>query len=769
MTSSATHVLTQEQCNIINYTANDGTKVLINAFAGCAKTTTTREIVKHWRDMLNSGMSLHHNQRASKRFLYLVFNKDAECAAKEAFYQRDKTGALVHVRTHHSLALKFFIELLRAKIQAGRAVGAGVQQALAKIDQKIAQLQGGQTSTNDNNNDDPAMGADEFVEEYVIDDSGETMHLGRNSDESIYSALVDEDDSTKHELPLDLESDELKPFGLTRGDPALQVLENFCHEKTNENEPSAAHVAYLLPDRAMELELAPVQRQILTRAQAAWRATVNGRVNPRNGRLIISHEATLKLFCQSRESETFIADQYHTILFDEAQDIDVILMHWIEKARKFACYLVGDAFQSIYNFKGALNAMAHLQNLSANNSNIALKTFYLSQSFRFGPSVAEMANSILHHSGRFDAVECAARLSSAATSSDTKITYVTAPPTIKRQKVERTLSRQEIASHYIADLYHSRCNNNHEDNTAKKEITVIARKNNTLLTLAIELASQNVFVALNGKLLEKLRHGALVLSKFDKLEYIDGRVDFLLNVLRSVQRNIAIGILGADGDAMRASGQTPWFQFVKPLADCGDMTFSSITSRVCDQVHSELHILQLALFMRDLNKTKTSLARLLQNSDSIQQQQLLQEDADDDDRGRSNTITLSTVHAAKGGEWDDVVVMDDFPDMCTLICAVNWCRGNKSALFKQSLFSTSGARKQVEGALKHELLSTIHSSLDRDDAMSFIMRTLTSAESFVGFLTSLDEELHLYYVAVTRAKKHLHIGVSLQRFLNKVE
>lgn len=731
------HSLTAEQKEIVRYHAKEGTKVLINAFAGCAKTTTAREIVKQRRALLESGMSPIPLD-PDKRFLYLVFNRDAEMAAKSAFYKDDNNSKYVHVRTHHSLALKFFIERLRTRVLETSSTLEDFKlcRAIRQIDYKIAQL------------NRAALAKHEFgdhieeFDEWIEDGFGQEEYEGSEEDEQENQSTVEEG----NELPLDLESDQLKPFGLVRGDPALEALEAFCREKDDSIlEPDERHVRFLVPNKQ---ELSGAQRQVLERAREAWRNSTNGRVN-RNGRLIISHEVTLKYFCLKREeSERFIADRYHTILFDEAQDIDVILMSWIESARKFSCYLIGDGFQSIYNFKGALNAMAHLLSHSSTMQIEAPKTFYLSQSFRFGPKIADIANSILSASGRFEALNCEARLSSSPNSFNTMLIYVSLPAQIKKPKIERILTRHDVVSQYIVQQIHKQIDEN-------EELTVISRKNNTLLTLAIDLASKGVYISVGDKLMEKLKQGALVLSHYVSLEHIDGRVDYLQNVMRNLRRENALSKMyesfAPQDDAVRASGHQPWFHFVRPLSNCGEPKFASITSRICDQVLSELHILQVALHMRNLEQTKSAIAHLLQATTAT----------------TSRPIRVFTVHAAKGGEWRNVLLMDDFPDLCTLICTLKWCRSSSVDIYKSAPVFDQPLKQKLEKELKTHILQTVIASEDRNDALSFVMRSLSSAKSCTDFITSLDEELHLYYVAVTRAKQRLYIGVSLQRFRNE--
>lgn len=848
----------------MDYVAQDGTKVLINAFAGCGKTTTMREIVKRWRDMVHSGVSVHHNQRVQKRFLYLVFNRDAEQAAKTAFYKNDNNAAFVHVRTHHSLALKFFVESLREKIECKRPVGHGVAKALRKIDKTIANYKKHHRpcrallldDDDDDADDSSSNGSNKSVDIGCEDDKDDGQETGSDddNDESEWSddgcegeqesdldeaALADLSEIDAYEeycydkvqhmsesehresiargenivqpknvLPLDLETDQMRPFGLDRGDPALDALQRFCRDSGAEADqidgPTSKHVDFLQPLRAPDAPLNSLQQQVLSRARQAWHETINGRVNPSTGRLIVSHEATLKLFCAwSASSEAFIARQYHTVLFDEAQDIDTILMRWIEQASDFVCYLVGDACQSIYNFKGALNAMMHLsQAAAANNSNsnstsnsnssrssnrsngsrdqhnnlassgesMRLKTFYLSQSFRFGEAVSRIANAMLEIAGRFGALSCAARLSSPA-AKKSRIVHVTLPREIKRLRRTRPMTRNEIAAKYMAHIYNEHVvlgqHQEQEQTQTQKDLdmVVVARKNSTLLTLAIELASQNVFVSLTDKLLDRVRQGSLVLQHYSCLEHIDGRIDYLERVLRAVrQENAAEKLyrnLSAQADTLRVSGAlgsngganyaTPWYRFVKPLTNCGEATFSCVTARVCDQVLNELHILKLALQMRDLEKTKSAIAALLQRTIAGE---------------TTSGIILSTVHSCKGGEWKEVLLMNDFPDICTLVKALQWCRAPDTvALYEASDFNV--AKSQLEKSLKSVLFSSVLASEDRDDAVRFILRTLRSAKTFAHLITSLDEEIHLYYVAVTRAKQTLHINVSLQRFQNK--
>lgn len=77
---------------------------------------------------------------------------------------------------------------------------------------------------------------------------------------------------------------------------------------------------------------------------------------------------------------------YDYIMFDECQDASPVLLSVILK-QKCQRIFVGDRFQAIYQFRGSVNAM----------DIIPFETFPLSQSFRYGQGIADIANQILNH------------------------------------------------------------------------------------------------------------------------------------------------------------------------------------------------------------------------------------------------------------------------------------------------------------------------------------------------------------------------------------
>src|SRR3546814_13969512 len=75
------------------------------------------------------------------------------------------------------------------------------------------------------------------------------------------------------------------------------------------------------------------------------------------------------------------------LIVDEAQDLNPVLIGIVEKSG-LPAVIVGDNWQSIYGFRGAEDAMSYFDG----------DVYSLSQSFRFGPKIAQVANQILRQS-----------------------------------------------------------------------------------------------------------------------------------------------------------------------------------------------------------------------------------------------------------------------------------------------------------------------------------------------------------------------------------
>ncbi|XP_072178735.1 F-box DNA helicase 1-like [Diadema setosum] len=101
----------------------------------------------------------------------------------------------------------------------------------------------------------------------------------------------------------------------------------------------------------------------------------------RNIETRITHDIYLKLY----EMQHPVLDGYDCLLIDEAQDLTPAQQSILLR-QNCAKILVGDPHQQIYSFRGATNAMAQVT---------ATRIYRLTESFRFGPEIAYVANCLL--------------------------------------------------------------------------------------------------------------------------------------------------------------------------------------------------------------------------------------------------------------------------------------------------------------------------------------------------------------------------------------
>ncbi|HIB7358114.1 TPA: UvrD-helicase domain-containing protein, partial [Escherichia coli] len=136
-----------------------------------------------------------------------------------------------------------------------------------------------------------------------------------------------------------------------------------------------------LPDKDEMRGVPPADA--LRAVQLLW----NEMSNP-GGTFPVTHDTYLKLF---QLSGADLSHRWDTILFDEAQDANPVTTALV-LGQKCRVVLVGDCYQQIYRFRGANNALSHPALKNADR-------LWLTQSFRFGPAVARMANLLLQREG----------------------------------------------------------------------------------------------------------------------------------------------------------------------------------------------------------------------------------------------------------------------------------------------------------------------------------------------------------------------------------
>lgn len=152
----------------------------------------------------------------------------------------------------------------------------------------------------------------------------------------------------------------------------MNTVGYFC--RSNHNEIQFAHAYAALPVWMDDTQRAELANILLPKAYDYWMDTLNPAGINR-----LEHDHYLKYWALS--NPVINAD---FILFDEAQDADPIMLNVLSKQPTQVIY-VGDRHQQIYAFRGAVNAMQTLD----------IAETRLSQSFRFGQNIADIANKIL--------------------------------------------------------------------------------------------------------------------------------------------------------------------------------------------------------------------------------------------------------------------------------------------------------------------------------------------------------------------------------------
>lgn len=169
------------------------------------------------------------------------------------------------------------------------------------------------------------------------------------------------------------------PAGFLAGQ-LLKAIQRFC--QSADREISAKHFRYLdgidYPDVNGERTYENnnrVREYLIPFAAKAW-----ADLTDEKGSLPFSHDIYVKVW---QLNHPIISADY--VLLDEAQDTAPVMLD-ILRQQTIPVILVGDSAQSIYEWRGAVNAMAEFPEAP---------TEYLSKSFRFGQAVADVANLIL--------------------------------------------------------------------------------------------------------------------------------------------------------------------------------------------------------------------------------------------------------------------------------------------------------------------------------------------------------------------------------------
>jgi hypothetical protein len=130
---------------------------------------------------------------------------------------------------------------------------------------------------------------------------------------------------------------------------------------------------------ASEATIARVNEHARRGAEHVW-----SRMSNADDPIPLGHDGYLKLWALSRPR---IAAEF--ILLDEAQDTNPVVLEVLKRQDAQLVY-VGDQYQQIYEWRGAVNAMAAME------TDISVS---LTKSFRFGPEIAAAASLVLQKLG----------------------------------------------------------------------------------------------------------------------------------------------------------------------------------------------------------------------------------------------------------------------------------------------------------------------------------------------------------------------------------
>lgn len=154
-----------------------------------------------------------------------------------------------------------------------------------------------------------------------------------------------------------------------------EAVERFCHSSRlsiSENDLYTRDFTELQKNHEFSTE--HIKRVVVNLAKLIWRE----RINPIS-QSFCTHDTYVKLWSLSNPEL-----DYDILYVDESQDINPCVLSVLEKQTCKVVY-VGDQYQSIYGFRGAINAM----------KNIQAPTLSLSQSWRYGKEIADVAECIL--------------------------------------------------------------------------------------------------------------------------------------------------------------------------------------------------------------------------------------------------------------------------------------------------------------------------------------------------------------------------------------
>ncbi|MBI6855536.1 ATP-dependent helicase [Pseudomonas cichorii] len=153
---------------------------------------------------------------------------------------------------------------------------------------------------------------------------------------------------------------------------------------SNDHEIGQGHLGRFQSNRM----LTSAQQQYLVKALRLAGVVWLRMVDLSDRQVPMTHDGYLKLYQLSRPD---LSQRFDAILLDEGQDVNPVIADLVQM-QTITQVTVGDRHQQLYRFRGAVDALSSEWMDDA-------QRHYLTQSFRFGPAVAHVANIILSFKG----------------------------------------------------------------------------------------------------------------------------------------------------------------------------------------------------------------------------------------------------------------------------------------------------------------------------------------------------------------------------------
>lgn len=121
-------------------------------------------------------------------------------------------------------------------------------------------------------------------------------------------------------------------------------------------------------------------QQMLPMANDLWRRMCD----PKDEKVAITHDTYLKVWALQKPQLP-----YDVVILDEAQDTNPVTYEVVAAQQNAQLLIIGDRHQSIYGFRGAINAMEEFGKLEGS------AVYKMPRTWRFGERTAALANALL--------------------------------------------------------------------------------------------------------------------------------------------------------------------------------------------------------------------------------------------------------------------------------------------------------------------------------------------------------------------------------------